>query len=351
MNLQGMKFSRFLQALCLSATLLFTSFVYASHQVVSKIYQEQSLYPQLKPFNEGYLKVSEIHSIYFAEFGNPQGTPVVTLHGGPGSQCEEFWTSLFNPEFYHVIMFDQRASGRSVPFAEMFDNTPQASVGDMEKLRAHLKVDKWIVFGGSYGSLLSLLYGETHPENCLGFVLRGIFLGTRSEYEHLFYGMKKTYPEAWEVMVADFQEHEKNDLISAFYKRVMNPDPSIHLPAAQAFMVFDTLCVKLIPTADDIQEVYSNTISTLGIGRAFIHHAAHEFFLKENQILDNLYRIDHLPAIIVQGRYDIICPPSNAFTLFQKWIKSELWFISDAGHATSDVSQGLREAMDLILQE
>ncbi len=332
------------------ATLLALNGLSATHQIVNKLYTEQSFYTQTKPFNEGCLKVSQDHSIYFAEFGNPKGIPVITSHGGPGSQCYESWTKFFNPDVYHVIMFDQRGAGRSLPFASMEDNTPQAAVADMEKLRKHLGIDKWVLYGGSYGSFLSILYGETHPENSLGFVLRGIFLCREHDYKHLFYGMKTTFPEIWQEMVDIIPEDERGDLITAFHKRVMDPDPAIHMQAACAFMRFDTFCAHLVPDEQEIEEVNTDIISTLGIGRAFIHYAANAFFIEENQLLNNLDKIAHLPAIIVQGRYDVICPPQGAFDLYQQWPNSELWFISDAGHATSEpgISQGLREAMDLI---
>jgi len=322
----------------------------ATHQVVSKLYGEPSLYPQTKPYNEGHLKVSEDHSIYFAEFGNPNGIPVVTSHGGPGSQCYATWTTFFDPAIYHVVMFDQRGAGRSVPFASMENNTPQLGLEDIEQLRNHLKIDKWVLFGGSYGSFLSILYGETHPENCLGFVLRGIFLCRELDYKHLFYGMKASYPEAWQEMVEIIPESERHDLITAFHKRVMDPDPVIHMQATRAFMRFDTLCAHLVPTKEHLDKVNTDIISTLGVGRAFIHYAANAFFVEENQLLNNLSRIAHLPAIIVQGRYDVICPPQGAYDLYQQWPRSELWYISNAGHASSEpgTSQGLREAMDLL---
>jgi proline iminopeptidase len=320
----------------------------AKHDVVSKIYENDTLYTQSLPFNEGYLQVSDLHSIYYAEFGNPQGLPVVTVHGGPGSQCYASWTAFFDQQFYHIIMFDQRGAGRSKPFAEMNENNPQNSIEDMEKLRNHLAIDKWILFGGSYGSFLSILYGETHPERCFGFILRGIFLGRQQDYSYLFYGMKSYYPEAWDEMVELFPEDERSDLISSFYTRIMDPDPSIHLAAARAFMRFDTYCAHLVTDAATIDNVDQDDISTLGIGRAFIYYAAHAFFIEENQILNNLHKVSHLPAIVVQGRYDLICPPQGAYDLYKQWPTSELWFISDAGHSSKEpgIAQGLKEASE-----
>lgn len=351
LNTVNIPFVYSLMALFLAVTP--TTCLHSVHQIINKMYQEQSLYSSTQPYNEGYLQVSEQHSIYFAEFGNPEGVDVVTIHGGPGSQCYSYWTSFFDPSVYHVVMFDQRGAGRSIPFAEMDENTPQNSVEDMEKLRNYLGVDRWIVFGGSYGSFLSLLYGEAYPENCLGFVLRGVWLCSEKEYKHLLYGMKANYPEVWDEMVADIPEDEREDLINAFHRRVMDPDPDVHLPAARAFMRFDIRCATLLPNLGSLQKVETNVISTLGIARAFIHYAANAFFVEEKQILNHISRIAHLPAIIVHGRYDVICPPQNAYDLYRQWPNSELWYISDAGHAASEtgISQALREAMDQMKYE
>jgi proline iminopeptidase len=337
-------------ALCL---VLSSADLCATHQLVNKLYKEQNLYPQIEPFNEGFLQVSDGHSIYFAEFGNPQGIPVITLHGGPGSQCFASWTNLFNTDLYHVIMFDQRGAGRSVPFASMENNSPHYSIQDIEQLRHHLGVDKWILFGGSCGSFLALLYGEKYPENCLGFVLRGIYLGRECDSQHLIYGMRQTHPEAWHEMVQIIPMDEQHDLISALHRRVMDPDPEVHLEAARAFMRYDTICATLIPNTKRIDQVDTDIVSTLGIGRAYIHYAANGFFIEENQILNDLHKISHLPAIIVQGRYDVICPPQGAFELYQNWPQAELWYVSDAGHATNEfgISQGLKDAMDRMVGE
>ena len=249
------------------ASLTVCNFVTAEHQIVNKTYQEDaSLYPVTASYEEGYLKVSDLHSIYYAQFGNPHGIPVVTIHGGPGCSCFESWTSFFDPSVYRVIMFDQRGAGRSIPSAEMQENSPHYAVKDIEQLRKFLGVDKWIVFGGSYGSTLAVLYGETHPESTLGFVLRGITMSTKEEYEHLFYGMRSTYPEAWEDMVSIFSAEERENLIDSFEKRIMDPDPTIHLPAARAFMYFDTICAKLCIDENALKQVLVDDTQTLAIG-------------------------------------------------------------------------------------
>jgi proline iminopeptidase len=322
--------------------------LYADKQVISKVFEGQAYYPQSEPFHEGFLQVSDGHTLYYAEFGNPDGVPVVTLHGGPGSQCYSSWTAFFDPEYYRIIMFDQRGAGRSTPFASMQSNTPQHTLEDIEQLRKHLDIEKWVLFGGSCGSFLAILYGEEYPQNCLGFVLRGIFLGREHDYTHLFYGMRNTHPEAWDTMVQTIPENERGDLIGAFHKRVMDPDPEVHLTAARAFMRFDLLCATLLPNSKKIDEVDTNYRSTLGIGRAYIHYSANGFFVRENQLLEELHKISHLPAILIQGRYDVICPPAGAFDLYQQWENCELWYVSDAGHAISEpgISQSLRQALD-----
>lgn len=344
-----MKFTKFYK-IALFSLLMANSAIYGAHEVVSKKYSDFTFYEEIAPFNEGFLKVSDLHTIYYAEFGNPKGMPIVIVHGGPGGQCYETWVRMFDPEFYRIVMYDQRGGGRSTPFAEMEENTSQISVDDMENLRKKLLIDKWVLFGGSYGSFLSLLYGEMHPENCSGFILRGICLGREKDYKHLFYGMKQFYPEAFEEMIKDVPEQDRSDLISYFHKQVMNPDPVIHIAAAKAFMKFDTYCAYLVPTMQQIQEVDDDLICTLGVGKAFIHYAANGFFVENNQILNDLHKIAHLPAIIIQGRYDIICPPEGAYELYSDWKNAELWFISDAGHATVEpgISQGLREATDVL---
>lgn len=338
-----------IKVFCLFYILLAAALAF-SHEVTNKLYESLETYPVTTPYDCGYLQVSDIHTIYYAQFGNPDGLPVIVVHGGPGAGCSDFWSSFFDPSFYRVIMFDQRAAQRSTPFAEMFDNTPQASVRDMEALRVCLKIDKWLIFGGSWGSTLSIFYGETHPKRCLGFILRGIFLGRQHEYEHLFYGMKATFPEAWEEMVLEIPIEEREDLIAAFHTRVMDPDPAVHLPAAHAFMRFDTICGALLPDPELLRDLDDR--SALSTARAFIHYCANHFFFSQNQLLDNIGRISHLPLIIVQGRYDIICPPRSAYELFKSWKNSNLWFICNAGHFSSEpsISRGLRLALDEMKQ-
>lgn len=332
----------------ISCFLCFLPFMAFSHEVLNKSFESLELYPSTAAYDEGYLQVSELHSLYYAQFGNPAGLPVVVVHGGPGGGCSDGWSSFFDPAYYRVIMFDQRGAGRSMPNAEMRDNTSQRSVEDMEALREHLCIDKWLVFGGSWGSGLSILYGETHPEKCLGFILRGVFLGRQIEYEHVFYGMKGFFPEVWEEMALTIPEDERGDLITAFHKRLMDSNPQVHLPAAHALMRYDTICATLLPDPVLVSQQALDDKSALNVARAFVHYAANQFFFSPNQLVDNISKISHLPAIIIHGRYDTICLPQNAYELHTHWTNSNLWFITDAGHSSSEpsIAKGLREALD-----
>lgn len=314
--------------------------------IINKVFEDLELYPIASPYNEGFLQVSTIHNLYYAQFGNPKGMPVLVLHGGPGAGCDESLSAFFDLTHYRVIMVDQRGAMRSQPFAEMRDNKSDYLVEDMELLRKHLGVDKWLLFGGSWGSALALLYGETYPEQILGFVLRGVCLARKKEYEHLFYGMRQFFPEIWQSMVQPFSMDEQADLITTLYNKVMDPNPSIHMPVAHSFMHYDTVAGTFKANPDLIERL--DDMSVLSIARSFIYYSFNNFFLTDNQLLDNLATIAHLPVIIVQGRYDIICPPQTAYDLHVRWNNSQLWFIPEGGHFASDpfISRGLRDALD-----
>lgn len=322
----------------------------SAHGIKTLTVESGNLYPDHASYREGYLQVSKVHSLFYAQYGNPDGFPVIVLHGGPGAGCSEAWTKMFDPAFYRVIMFDQRASGRSIPLASMEENTPNDLVNDIECLRMHLGIDKWLVFGGSWGSTLALLYGEQHPDKVWGFVLRGIFTGSEKEYLHLIYGMRTVFPEAWEEMASTIPEAERDDLITAFHSRLMDPDPEVHLPVAHAFMRYDTLCGTLLPDPDLVDVQAADDAGALSVARAFIHYAANKFFLKTDQLLGRLNRINHLPAIIIQGRYDVICPPRNAYELYKLWPSAELRFISNGAHFSSErpIAIALKEALDYM---
>ena len=329
--------------------LLLSLFSTISHgEILNRTFDNVTLYQVTKPYHEDYLRVSPDHEIYYALFGNSSGVPVVLVHGGPGAGCFEQLTALFDLDFYHVIMFDQRGAMRSRPFADMHDNTPQASVHDMDLLRCHLGIDKWLLFGGSYGSFLSLLYGQTHPERVLGFILRGIFLGSKKNYEHLFYGMKQFFPESWHEMVNLLPKDQQHELIAALHELVMHSDPAVHMPISHAFMHYDTLCSQVCMNPATFDQASISDEIALSISRAFIHYAVHKFYVDDNQILDNMDRIAHLPAIIIHGRYDLICVPENAYDLHHLWPDTQLWFVPNGGHSLKEpsIAGGLKTALE-----
>jgi proline iminopeptidase len=314
--------------------------------ITNKVFETLELYPVANPYEEGYLQVSTIHSLYYAQFGNPDGLPVLVLHGGPGAGCSASLTAFFDLSYYRVIMVDQRGAMRSQPFAEMRENNSQSLVEDMELLRKHLAIDKWLLFGGSWGSALAILYGETYPEQILGFVLRGIFLARKKDYEHICCGMRQFFPEIWQSLVQPFSAEEQANLITTLYNKTMDSDPSIHMPVAHLFMHYDTVAGTFKANPDLIAQL--DDTKALSIARAFIYYSFNNFFLTDNQLLNNLATISHLPVIIVQGRYDIICPPQTAYDLHTWWNNSQLWFIPEGGHFASDpfIARGLKEALD-----
>jgi proline iminopeptidase len=286
------------------------------------------LFPPIQPNRHGMLKVDELHTIYWEEVGNPQGVPVLFLHGGPGAGLSPQHRRFFDPAYYRVILFDQRGAGKSTPLGEWRDNTTQLLVEDIETLREKFEIDQWLVFGGSWGSTLALAYGEAHPERCLGFVLRGIFLCTATEIDWFLHGVQWFYPELYDEFVAPIPPAERGELLQAYTRRMLSDDPKLFWPAARAWSRFEGRRVFLLPQEE---ELASDTLD-LGVGRLESHYMANLGFLEPDQLLGNVSRIAHLPAVIVQGRYDVICPPVSAYRLHQAWPGSRLRMVPDAGH-------------------
>ena len=313
---------------------------------------DHPLYSVVRPREEGFLRVSERHALFYAVYGNPNGIPVVVLHGGPGAGCSDHLARFFDLERWNVVMFDQRGAMRSEPFCCMEENSSQHSIQDLETLRKHLGIEKWVVFGGSWGSTLGLLYGQEHPDRCLGFILRGIFLGREQDYLHLFYGMGKMFPEAYEPFLKYIPEEERHDLFSAYYRRIFDPDPAIHLPAARVFMQFDMICSTHLPDRTAVEKVVQNDRLILSMTRAFFHFAKHDFFIEPNQVLANMHRISHLPAIIIHGRWDAVDLPEMAYLLYQNWECSQLWMVSQGGHSANDpaIAAALATATDAFAE-
>jgi len=311
-----------------------------------------SLFTISRPYQDGYLQVSSIHKIWYAQYGNPYGVPVIILHGGPGVGCDENTVKLFDPEFWRIILLDQRAAKRSKPFAEINENTTQHLIVDIESLRKELHIDKWLVFGGSWGSALAIVYGETYPNHILGFILRGIFLGRKHEEQDLWFGMGKIFPDVWQDLNDYIPIEEQHDLINAYYRRVMSPDLDVAIPAARAFIKYDLTCSFLNLSAKKLKQSMSDDRLILGLTRIYMHYCVNHFFLKENQLIDNINRINHLPLIIVHGRYDIITLPKNAYELHQIWPESELIFVNSAGHSAKEkrVALSLANASEKMKQ-
>ncbi len=310
------------------------------------------LYPVLLPKEEGYLQVSKLHKIFYATYGNPNGTPAIVLHGGPGAGCSDVYTSFFDLNKWHVIMLDQRGAHRSKPFACMEENTTDHCIEDIEVLRTYLKIKQWVVFGGSWGSLLGILYGKAHPESCLGFILRGIFLGREQDFQHLLYQMGKKFPEPYKEFLTHFDQEEKKDLVTAGYKRIMDPDLQVAIEFAQAF--FSYLVHAKLPeqTPEDIEEGLKDHVTVYGKGKAFFHYSYHKFFLTPNQTLQNFDAISRFSAIIVHGAEDAICLPQQAHLLHEHWKNSFLWMVKKGGHSFEDLRVGsaLARATDKFLE-
>ncbi len=291
-----------------------------------------TLFPPIAPLRHGMLAVDDLHTIYWEEVGNPNGIPVLFLHGGPGAGLSPAHRRFFDPLHYRVILFDQRGAGKSVPLGECRNNTTPLLIDDIERLRVQFGIEQWLVFGGSWGSTLALAYGQAHPQRCLGFVLRGIFLCTRREIDFFLDGAEWFHPDVYDDFVAPIPPEERGDLLGAYHRRIMSADPDVYWPAVRAWSRFEGRRVFLLPQPE---EPPSDALD-LGVGRLESHYMANLGFFTDNQLLDNVGRIAHLPAVIVQGRYDVICPPVSAWRLHQAWSGSVMKMIPDAGHGAME---------------
>lgn len=290
------------------------------------------LFPEIEPFQQGFLPLDSLHSMYWEQSGNPSGTPVVFLHGGPGAGASPMHRRFFDPTHYRIIILDQRGAGRSKPLGETRDNTTPHLISDLEYLRQHLDIEKWLVFGGSWGSTLALAYGEAHPERCLGFILRGIFLCRKEEIDWFLYGLRNLFPEAWRELVAPLSIAERSDILAAYHQRLMDPDPAVHMPAARTWSTYEGSCSTLLPNPATVRYFASDVVA-LGLARMEAHYFSHDIFLPENSLLDNIHRLHGIPATIVQGRYDAVCPIVSADDLHHAWPQAEYIIIDDAGHS------------------
>ena len=295
----------------------------------------RTVFPEIEPYRTGTLAVDELHTLYWEECGNPEGQPVLFLHGGPGAGTSPSHRRFFDPAHYRIVLFDQRGAGKSTPLGEYRNNTTALLIEDIEKIRVMLGIQQWLVFGGSWGSTLALAYGEAHPERCLGFILRGIFLCTKAEVDWFVNGMGYFYPEIHQRFAEAIPAEERGDLLQAYVKRLFCDDPAIYMEAARNWSRYEGSCLFLKPQAEAIASFESDEVS-LGIGRLEAHYMLHGAFMEDDALIRNIARIRHLPAVIVQGRYDVICPPVSAYRLHQAWPEAAYHVIGDAGHAAME---------------
>ncbi|MBI3451570.1 MAG: prolyl aminopeptidase [Rhodospirillales bacterium] len=306
------------------------------------------LYPPIEPLNSGLLELDRRHRMYWEECGNPRGTPVVFLHGGPGAGATPAHRRFFDPVFYRIVIFDQRGAGRSVPHGELADNTTPHLIADMETLRRHLGIDRWLVFGGSWGSTLALAYAQTHPERCRALVLRGIFMCRPAEIDWFLYGLKNVFPEAWREFASYLPENERGDLLENYYRRLTDPNPAVHMPAARVWSTYEGACSTLLPSPETIT-AFAEDRMALGLARIEAHYFRHRIFLPENSLLENAHRLRRIPATIVQGRYDMVCPILSADDLVRAWPAADYVVIPDAGH--SAMEPGIRSALVAAMEK
>lgn len=307
----------------------------------------RTLYPEISAYHAAFLPVSDLHSLYYEESGNPQGRPVVFLHGGPGAGISPNQRRFFDPAFYRIILFDQRGAGRSTPNAELRDNTTWDLVADIEKLRAHLGIERWLVFGGSWGSTLALAYAVTHPDRVLGLVLRGVFLCRTSELAWFYRdGASHVFPETWEKFIAPIPPAERGDLVAAYYRRLTSPDVKVQVEAARAWNAWESSAVHLFPEVETKPEDVAHTLS---MGRIECHYMFNRAFMQSDTwLLERLSAIRHIPCRIVQGRYDMCCPATTAWEVSRALPQADLRLVTDAGHSAFEpgIASELVQATD-----
>ena len=308
----------------------------------------RTLYPAIEPYRHGRLDVGDGHSLYWEQSGNPEGKNAVMLHGGPGAGCSPDHRRQFDPDLYNVTLFDQRGCGRSTPHASLEANTTWHLVEDIERLRRHLRIDKWLVFGGSWGSTLALAYAQTHPERATELVLRGIFTFRQSELDWLYqYGASEIFPDKWGEFLGVIPEAERADIVAAYHKRLTGDDEAAKLEAAKAWSKWEAETVTLLPDPHVIDEHTSDDFA-IAIARIENHYMVNKGWLEEGQLLANAGRLKGIPGVIVQGRYDMCTPPVSAWDLKQAWPEVELNIIPDGGHLFTEpgVLDGLIHAAD-----
>lgn len=296
----------------------------------------RTLYPEIKPYKTHQIKVDAPHILYVEESGNPNGIPVCFIHGGPGAGCENYHRRFFDPNVYRIILFDQRGAGRSTPHAELEGNTTQDLVADMEVIREQLDINRWVLFGGSWGSTLSLVYAETHADRVMALIVRGIFLCREKEISWFYqHGADRVFPDYWQDFLAPIPESERDNLLEAYYKRLTGENEIAQMQAAKAWSIWEGRTATLSQNKNVIDH-FGNAHTALSLARIESHYFMNNSFLEDNQILNNADKLQNIPGVIVQGRYDLICPLESAWELHQAWPKAELKIIADAGHSATE---------------
>lgn len=308
-----------------------------------------SLFPEIEPYKTHRLAVDPPHELYIEECGNPKGLPILFVHGGPGAGCEASHRQYFNPSRYRIVLFDQRGAGRSTPHACLERNTTSDLVNDIEHIRQHLGIERWVVFGGSWGSTLSLVYAETYPERVLALILRGIFLCQPWEIRWFYQeGANRLFPDYWEDFIAPIPQNERHDFLQAHYQRLISNDEAARLASARAWSVWEGRTATLTPN-QKVVDFFSSTHTALSLARIEAHYFVNHIFLPPDYILREAHRLRNIPGVIVHGRYDVVCPYSNAFELKRVWPQARLQLIPDAGHSASE--PGIRAALVQATEE
>ncbi|MDO9371177.1 MAG: prolyl aminopeptidase [Gammaproteobacteria bacterium] len=305
----------------------------------------RSLYSNIKAYVEHSLTVEPPHVLHVEECGNPKGIPLLFVHGGPGAGCEPYHRRFFNPDVYRIILFDQRGSGRSTPHAELEGNTTQALVADMEVIRTHLGIERWVLFGGSWGSTLSLVYAETHPGRVLGLILRGIFLCRPREIEWFYQeGANRIFPDYWQDFLRPIPPEERGNLVHAYHRVLTGANEVARMAAAKAWSGWEGRTLTLVESPTVVGH-FSSAHTALSLARIECHYFMHDSFLEPNQILRDAHRLKDIPGVIVHGRYDMVCPLESAWELHQAWPQAEFKIVPGAGHAASE-----RGTTDVLVQ-
>lgn len=307
------------------------------------------LFPEIEPYATQQLAVGRVHRLYIEECGNRDGLPAVFLHGGPGAGCEPYHRRFFDPNRYRIVLFDQRGAGRSTPHASLEDNSTQDLIADMEVIRKRLGIERWVLFGGSWGSTLALAYAETHPERIAGMILRGIFLCRPWEI-HWFYqeGANHLFPDHWQEFIAPIPDDERNDLLTAHYRRLTGSDEIARMHSAKAWSLWEGRTATLLNNKS-VVDFFGAPHTALSLARIEAHYFMHDSFLSADQLLRDAYRLRDIPGYIVHGRYDIVCPLQSAWDLHQAWPQAKLEIVPDAGHSAAE--PGITHALIHATQE